>query len=232
MEGPHILVVTAGLGEPSATALLGDNLAEATRQALETAGLDAQFTTISLRSIAKEITNHYLTGFPMGKLAEALDAVRSADAIIAVTPVFKASYSGLFKSFWDLVEDGSLADKPVLIAATGGTARHSLVLDMAMRPLFSYLKATVAPSGVLPQLMILVQTGKCLSVTPRQPESLPSWCSGQPAIRVPFVWMPPLSRMPRIVELAPRRKTLALSLGFWIRSEAATRRRPSIRRPA
>lgn len=148
MEGPHILVVTAGLGEPSATALLGDNLAEATCQALETAGLEARFTTISLRSIAKEITNHYLTGFPMGKLAEALDAVRSADAIIAVTPVFKASYSGLFKSFWDLVEDGSLADKPVLIAATGGTARHSLVLDMAMRPLFSYLKATVAPSGV------------------------------------------------------------------------------------
>lgn len=98
MEGPHILVVTAGLGEPSATALLGDNLAEATRQALETAGLEARFTTISLRSIAKEITNHYLTGFPMGKLAEALDAVRSADAIIAVTPVFKASYSGFSRA--------------------------------------------------------------------------------------------------------------------------------------
>ena len=148
MSTPSIVVVTAGLGEPSTTALLGENLSEATGQALSQAGVEANFTHISLRSLAKDITNHYLTGFPLGALATALDQVRDADAIIAVTPVFKASYSGLFKSFWDLVEDGSLAGKPVLIAATGGTARHSLMLETAMRPLFSYLKATVAPSGV------------------------------------------------------------------------------------
>ncbi|WP_237210055.1 CE1759 family FMN reductase [Rothia nasimurium] len=148
MSTPSIVVVTAGLGEPSTTALLGENLSEATGQALGRAGVEANFTHISLRSLAKDITNHYLTGFPLGALATALDQVRDADAIIAVTPVFKASYSGLFKSFWDLVEDGSLAGKPVLIAATGGTARHSLMLETAMRPLFSYLKATVAPSGV------------------------------------------------------------------------------------
>lgn len=148
MNTPSIVVVTAGLGEPSTTALLGENLSEATGQALGRAGVEANFTHISLRSLAKDITNHYLTGFPLGALATALDQVRDADAIIAVTPVFKASYSGLFKSFWDLVEDGSLAGKPVLIAATGGTARHSLMLETAMRPLFSYLKATVAPSGV------------------------------------------------------------------------------------
>ncbi|MDY6051050.1 MAG: CE1759 family FMN reductase [Rothia sp. (in: high G+C Gram-positive bacteria)] len=148
MITPSILVVTAGLGEPSTTALLGENLSEATAHALAVAGVEASFTQISLRSLATDITNHYLTGFPMGKLATALDQVREADALIVVTPVFKASYSGLFKSFWDLVEDGSLAGKPVLIAATGGTARHSLVLETAMRPLFSYLKAIVAPSGV------------------------------------------------------------------------------------
>lgn len=148
MSTPSIVVVTAGLGEPSTTALLGENLSEATAQALAAAGVEASFTQISLRSLATDITNHYLTGFPMGKLATALDQVREADALIVVSPVFKASYSGLFKSFWDLVEDGSLAGKPVLIAATGGTARHSLMLETAMRPLFSYLKATVAPSGV------------------------------------------------------------------------------------
>ncbi|WP_237693103.1 CE1759 family FMN reductase [Rothia nasimurium] len=148
MSTPSIVVVTAGLGEPSTTALLGENLSEATGQALGRAGVEANFTHISLRSLAKDITNHYLTGFPLGALATALDQVRDADALIVVTPVFKASYSGLFKSFWDLVEDGSLAGKPVLIAATGGTARHSLMLETAMRPLFSYLKATVAPSGV------------------------------------------------------------------------------------
>ncbi|MFC6353113.1 CE1759 family FMN reductase [Rothia nasimurium] len=148
MSTPSIVVVTAGLGEPSTTALLGENLSEATGQALGRAGVEANFTHISLRSLAKDITNHYLTGFPLGALATALDQVRDADALIVVTPVFKASYSGLFKSFWDLVEDGSLAGKPVLIAAIGGTARHSLMLETAMRPLFSYLKATVAPSGV------------------------------------------------------------------------------------
>lgn len=148
MSTPSIVVVTAGLGEPSTTALLGENLSEATDRALAAAGVEASFTQISLRSLATDITNHYLTGFPMGKLATALDQVREANALIVVTPVFKASYSGLFKSFWDLVEDGSLAGKPVLIAATGGTARHSLMLETAMRPLFSYLKATVAPSGV------------------------------------------------------------------------------------
>lgn len=148
MNTPSIVVVTAGLGEPSTTALLGENLSEATDRALAAAGVEASFTQISLRSLATDITNHYLTGFPMGKLATALDQVREADALIVVSPVFMASYSGLFKSFWDLVEDGSLAGKPVLIAATGGTARHSLMLETAMRPLFSYLKATVAPSGV------------------------------------------------------------------------------------
>ena len=148
MRTAHIVVVTAGLSEPSTTALLGEQLRQATAGALDRAGIDARFTVISLRSLAKDITHHYLTGFPAEPLDAALKAVNEADAIIAVTPVFKASYSGLFKSFWDLVEDGSLAGKPVLLAATGGTARHSLVIDSAMRPLFSYLKALVSPSGV------------------------------------------------------------------------------------
>jgi FMN reductase len=68
--------------------------------------------------------------------------------VIAVTPVFSASYSGIFKSFFDVLEDGTLEGKPVLIGATAGTARHSLVLDFAMRPLFAYLRADVVPTGV------------------------------------------------------------------------------------
>lgn len=71
-----------------------------------------------------------------------------ADALIVVTPVFSASYSGLFKSFFDVLDKDALAGKPVLIAATGGSARHSLVLDHALRPLFSYLRAVVVPTGV------------------------------------------------------------------------------------
>ncbi len=74
-----------------------------------------------------------------------------ADGLIVVTPVFSASYSGLFKSFFDALsvsDPEALTGTPVLIAATGGTARHSLVLDHALRPLFSYLKAVVVPTGV------------------------------------------------------------------------------------
>ena len=65
-----------------------------------------------------------------------------------MTPIFTASYSGLFKSFFDVIEPEALAGKPVLIAATGGSARHSLVLEHALRPLFAYLRAVVVPTAV------------------------------------------------------------------------------------
>lgn len=74
------------------------------------------------------------TGFPSASLAQAIDAVTSADGLIAVTPVFSASYSGLFKSFFDVIDNDALTGKPVLAAATGGTARHSLALEHALRP--------------------------------------------------------------------------------------------------
>jgi FMN reductase len=74
--------------------------------------------------------------------------VREADAVVAVTPIFSASYSGLFKSFFDVLEDGTVEGKPVLLGATAGTARHSLALEFAVRPLFSYLRADVVPTAV------------------------------------------------------------------------------------
>lgn len=91
MRTAHIVVVTAGLSEPSTTALLGEQLRQATAGALNRAGIDARFTVISLRSLAKDITHHHLTGFPAEPLDAALKAVNEADAIIAVTPVFKFS---------------------------------------------------------------------------------------------------------------------------------------------
>ena len=104
--------------------------------------------TVELREVAHELTDHLLTGFPGQALASAIDAVRRADGLIVVTPVFSASYSGLFKTFFDVLEEGTLDGKPVLVAATAGTARHSLVLEHALRPLFSYLRAVVVPTGV------------------------------------------------------------------------------------
>jgi FMN reductase len=143
-----IAVVTAGLSQPSSTRLLADRLAEATDRALRLYGEQVRVEVVELRDLAHDLTNNLLTGFPSENLAGAIDTVARADGVVAVTPVFSASYSGLFKSFFDVLEDGTLAGKPVLIGATAGTARHSLVLEFAMRPLFAYLRSVVVPTGV------------------------------------------------------------------------------------
>jgi FMN reductase len=144
----RVAVITAGLSQPSSTRLLADRLASATDRALRLTGEEVSVEVVELRSIAHEITDNLLTGFPSGALADVVDAVRSADALIAVTPVFAASYSGLFKSFFDVLEEGTVEGKPVLLAATAGTARHSLVLEFALRPLFAHLRADVVPTAV------------------------------------------------------------------------------------
>jgi FMN reductase len=138
-----LVVVSAGLSQPSSTRLLADQLAAATRRRL-----DADAEVVELRDRAHDLTNHMLTGFPARELERVLDTVARADGLIAVTPVFNASYSGLFKSFVDVLPEGALVDKPVLIAATGGTARHSLALEHALRPLFVHLRAVVVPTSV------------------------------------------------------------------------------------
>ena len=144
----RIAVVTAGLSEPSSTRLLADLLAEASVTAMAAAGAEVELEVIELRPLAHALTDHLLTGFATGDLARAIESVTQADAVIAVTPVFSASYSGLFKTFFDVLEQDVLAGKPVLVGATAGTARHSLVIEHALRPLFSYLHAVVVPTGV------------------------------------------------------------------------------------
>ena len=138
-----LVVVSAGLSVPSSTRLLGDRLAAAVGR--ETA---AEVEVVELRELAVEIAQNFTNGFPGRKLAAAIETVTSADGLIVVTPVFSASYSGLFKSFFDVIDPDALTGMPVLIAATGGTARHSLVLEHALRPLFAHLRAMVVPTGV------------------------------------------------------------------------------------
>jgi FMN reductase len=143
-----LVAVSAGLSTPSSTRLLADRLAESAGGELAAQGHDLETEVIELRELAVAVANNLVTGFPSPPLAAAIDAVTGAHGLIAVTPVFTASYSGLFKSFFDLIDPDALTGKPVLVAATGGTARHSLVLEHALRPLFSYLRATVVPTAV------------------------------------------------------------------------------------
>ncbi|MGY1781104.1 FMN reductase [Geodermatophilus sp. SYSU D01036] len=143
-----LAVVSAGLGVPSSTRLLADRLAAATVAALRERGEDATVEVVELREHARDVADALVTGFPNAALRAAVGTVTGADAVIAVTPVFTASYSGLFKSFVDVLDKDALTGTPVLLAATAGTARHSLVLEHAMRPLFSYLRAVTVPTAV------------------------------------------------------------------------------------
>ncbi|WP_333749383.1 FMN reductase [Streptomyces sp. IBSBF 2394] len=147
-----LVVVSAGLSVPSSTRLLADRLAAvAAPAATAPEPAPADVRVVELRDLAVEIAHTFTNGFPAPALADAFAEVAGADGLIVVTPVFSASYSGLFKSFFDalsVTDEDALTGKPVLIAATGGTARHSLVLEHALRPLFAYLKAVVVPTGV------------------------------------------------------------------------------------
>ncbi|ACY22911.1 NADPH-dependent FMN reductase [Gordonia bronchialis DSM 43247] len=144
-RAPRVVAVNGGLGDPSSTRLLVDRIAEAVARRL---GSAAEVEVIDLRDLAVDIGASMTTGFAAGAARDAVTAVESADALIVASPVFNASYSGLFKSFFDLVDVDAMAGKPVLIGATGGSPRHSMVLDHAMRPLFSYLRTVVIPTGV------------------------------------------------------------------------------------
>ena len=153
MSGRTIAVVSAGLSDPSTTSMLAERLALATRKDLAGEhGISAAIEGIGLRELAHDLTNNLLTGFASERLQAAKDTVAAADGVIAVTPIFSGSFNGLFKNFFDLLEPESLAGSPVLVAATAGTARHSLALDHALRPLFAYLRAVVVPTGVFAAL--------------------------------------------------------------------------------
>jgi FMN reductase len=148
MTAKKIVVVSAGLSTPSSTRQLADRLAAESAGILAERGVEVEVRTFELRDLAHDITNNLLLGFAPPKLEEALDAVASADGLIAVTPIFTTSYAGLFKSFVDVIDPQALTDLPVLLGATGGTPRHSLAIDYAIRPLFTYLHAIPVPTGV------------------------------------------------------------------------------------
>ena len=148
METRRITVLSAGLGVPSSSRLLADQLAASTERQLAASGYAVTVDVVELRDLAVDIANNFVTGYAAPRLAEVIAGVDGSDGIIAVSPVFSASYSGLFKSFIDVLDPKSLEGKAVLLGATAGTDRHQMVLDYAMRPLFTYLRTRVAATAV------------------------------------------------------------------------------------
>ena len=148
MAARRIAVVTAGLSTPSSTRMLGDRLAHAALAELGERGIEATSDVFELRDYAHDLTDNLLTGFAPPALEQMINTVVSADGVIVVTPIFSTSYSGLFKSFIDVLDPQALTGTPVLIGANAGTARHSLAINYAIRPLFTYLHANPVPTGV------------------------------------------------------------------------------------
>jgi FMN reductase len=139
----RLVVISAGTGNPSSTRQLTDRIAAKTLERLE-----ATVTTIDLAPLAIDTARAAVAGFPGPELQPAIDQLAAADGIIAATPVYKAGISGLFKTFVDVLDNDLIVAKPVLLAATGGTGRHALVIDDQMRPLFAYLRALTLPTSV------------------------------------------------------------------------------------
>jgi FMN reductase len=143
-----VAVLSAGVHEPSATAALAADLAAATAAAAAPFGMRIERRVLEIRDVAGDLAAASIGQTPSAAVLAMAATVTGADALIAVTPVFAASFAGLFKSFFDVLDPDSLTGMPTLIGATGGSARHSLVIDHALRPLMAYFRASVMPTGV------------------------------------------------------------------------------------
>jgi FMN reductase len=148
MTTQRIMVVSAGLGVPSSSRMLADQVSDALLAELASPDQPVEIDVVELRDHAVDIANNFITGYPAPGLASVIDRLSHADALVVVSPVFSGSYSGLLKSFFDVLDPTALEHMPVLMGATGGSARHALMLEHAMRPLFSYLRAVVVPTSV------------------------------------------------------------------------------------
>jgi FMN reductase len=143
-----LVVVTAGVGDPSATRMLADRAAQRTAELAGRRGSSVAVQVVDLREIAAEVTTALISPLVGPRLQQAIEALGRADGVIASTPVYKAAPSGLFSSFFQVLDNDLLIAKPVVLAATAGTARHSLVVDEQMRSLFGYLRTVVVPTSL------------------------------------------------------------------------------------
>jgi FMN reductase len=144
----RLVVVSAGVSDPSTTRLLADRATQKSIDLLRDAGTPATVNVIELSGLAVEIAQAVVSGFPGERLQAAIELIAQADAVIASTPVYKAGISGLFKSFADVLDNDLLIGKPAILAATAGTPRHAMVVDEQLRPLFAFLRAMPMPTSL------------------------------------------------------------------------------------
>ena len=148
METFKLVVVSAGTSDPSSTRLLADQAAQRVAALAASHGHEVTVSGLELREISADIATALTSQLVTPKLRRAIDALADADGVIAAAPVYKAAASGLFTSFFHVLDNDLLIGKPVILAATAGTARHALVVDDQMRPLFAFLRALAVPTSL------------------------------------------------------------------------------------
>jgi FMN reductase len=144
----RLVVVNAGTGDPSSTRMLADRIASRIGARAEARGEQVRTDAVDLRGLATEIATALVSQFTGPKMTRAIELLGRADAVVAAAPVYKAAPSGLFSSFFHVLDNDLLIAKPVVLAATAGTARHALVVDEQMRSLFAYLRTMTVPTSV------------------------------------------------------------------------------------
>jgi FMN reductase len=147
-ESFRLVVVSAGTSDPSSNRLLADRTAQRAAALAARNGNEVTVSVIELREIAADISTALVSQLITPRLQQAVTALGEADGIIAAAPVYKAGPSGLFTSFFHVLDNDLLIAKPVVLAATAGTARHALVADDQMRPMFAYLRAMTVPTSL------------------------------------------------------------------------------------
>jgi FMN reductase len=147
-ESFKLVIISAGTSDPSSTRLLADRISDRTCELAACHGQTVTSTIIELQEIAADIAGALVSQLISPRLHNAIAALGDADGIIASTPVYKAGASGLFTSFFDILDDDLIIARPVVLAATAGTARHALVVDDQMRSMFAYLRAVIVPTSL------------------------------------------------------------------------------------
>ena len=143
-----LVVVSAGTSDPSSTRMLADQVAQRVTDLAGRRGRKVATRVVDLRELATEVTTAMVSQLAGPKLQNAVAALGEADGIVASTPVYAAGASGLFTSFFQVLDSDLLIAKPVVLAATAGTARHALVVDEQLRSLFAYLRTMTVPTSL------------------------------------------------------------------------------------
>ena len=139
----RLVAVSGGLQRPSKSAVLAEHLME-----LIAEEIPCEQRLVEMGQLAPQLAGAVWRAQLPAFVERELAAVEQADVLVVATPVFRGSYTGLFKHFFDFVDQDALIDKPVLLAATGGSERHALMIDHQLRPLFSFFQACTLPLGV------------------------------------------------------------------------------------